>query len=197
MNRLLLLLALAPFLSCGGKKKKEDTGPMFPVLSYLKSQARHVDTSLYRLVKIETANGRSDTSYIAREAFKTYAAAFLQLPDISSPKWSDDYEETRMFDDMLNNSVLTYTTTEEDNEVRRADVVIDGMADAEGNTPVNTIIIHQVKQEGGNTVSRNMVWYVNKRFTIITKTGSAQEPEQIKKLEIIWNDFPEGFGTQE
>ena len=170
---------------------------MFPVMSYLKSQARHVDTSLYRLVKIETVNGRSDTSYIPREAFKTYAAEFLELPDISSEKWSEDYEETRMFDDMLNNSVLTYTTKEEDNEVRRADVVIDGTADSEGNTPVNTIIIHQAKNEGNKSIDKNLVWYVNKRFTIITKTGTAKGPEVIKKLEIIWNDFPEGFGVQE
>ena len=102
-----------------------------------------------------------------------------------------------MFDDMLNNSVLTYTTKEEDNEVRRADVVIDGTADSEGNTPVNTIIIHQAKNEGNKSIDRNLVWYVNKRFTIITKTGTAKGPEEIKKLEVIWNDFPEGFGTQE
>jgi len=195
MNRLLIISFLGlVFLSCSSKKKKEDTGPIFPILSFLKSQARHIDTSLYRLVKIETVDGRPDTSFIQRDSFKIYAADFLQLPDIASDKWSDDYEETRMFDDMLNNSVLTYTTTEPDNELRRADVVIDATADAEGNTPVNTIIIHQAKQEGKDHIEKNMVWYVNRRFTIITKRSPAAGPEQIKKLEIIWNDFPDVSG---
>jgi hypothetical protein len=34
-----------------------------------------------------------------------------------------------------------------------------------------------------------MVWYAGKRFTIITKVQKANQPEKIKKLEVIWNDF--------
>ena len=34
-----------------------------------------------------------------------------------------------------------------------------------------------------------MIWYVNKRFTIITKVDKKDQPQKIRKMEIIWNDF--------
>jgi hypothetical protein len=58
-----------------------------------------------------------------------------------------------------------------------------------GNSEVKTVIIHTIKSEGDSTVEKNMVWYVNKRFTVITKIQKADRPEKITKLEVIWNDF--------
>src|SRR5215218_2237884 len=174
MNKILIgLICTISLAACKTKKKKDtEATQFFPVLSFLKGQAKHIDTSLYRIVKIETIDSTSITTYIKREEFSKYAQDFLELPDISSDKWKDDYEETRMFDGELNNVILTYTTTDEDNKIRREDVII------------NTL------QPGkDSTVEKNMVWYVNKRFTVITKVQWANQPEKIKKLEIIWNDF--------
>lgn len=192
MNKLLTGLIFLIFLAaCKDKKKQDDgEGQFFPVLSFLKGQAKHIDTSLYRIVKIETVDSTSTTSYIKREDFKHYAKDFLELPDISADKWKDDYEETKMFDDALNNVILTYTTTDRDNEVRREDVMLEP-TNASGNSEVKTVIINKIKSDGDSTVEKNMVWYVNKRFTIITKVEKANQPEKIRKLEVIWNDFPD------
>lgn len=192
MNKLLTGLIFTVCLTaCRDRNEQDNTDQQFfPVLSFLKGQVRNIDTSLYRIVKIETIDSRSATSYIKREEFGNCAKDFLELPDISSGKWKDDYKETRMFDDALNNVILTYTTTDEDNEVRREDVMLEP-TNAEGNSEVKTIIIKQIKSRGDSTVEKDMVWYVNKRFTVITKIQKADQPEKIKKLEVIWNDFPE------
>jgi hypothetical protein len=102
----------------------------------------------------------------------------------------DDYEETKMFDDVLNNVILTYTTTKPDNEVRREDVMLEP-TNASGNSEVKNIIINTLQSNGDSTIEKNMVWYVNKRFTVVTKIQKANQPEKIKKLELIWNDFPD------
>lgn len=192
MNKLLSgLILICSLAACKDKKKQDESeGQFFPVLSFLKGQANHIDTSLYRIVKIETIDSTSTTTYIRREEFKEYAKDFLELPDISAGKWKDEYEETKMFDDALNNVILTYTTTDKENEVRREDVMLEP-TNASGNSEVKTVIINKIESGGDSTVEKNMVWYVNKRFTIITKVEKGNQPEKIRKLEVIWNDFPD------
>lgn len=191
MNKILTgLICVLCLAACKNNQQDNSDSQFFPVLSFLKSQAKHIDTSLYRIVKVETIDSSSTTSYIKREEFKDYAKDFLEMPDISSGKWKDDYEETKMFDDAINNVILTYTTKEEDNEVRREDVLLEPI-NTSGNSEVKTVIVNKIKSAGDSTVEKNMIWYVNKRFTIITKVQKNNQPEKIKKLEVIWNDFPE------
>ena len=190
MNKLLISFVFALCLPACKSKKKNETqdAQYFPVLSFLKGQVKNIDTSLYRIIKIETIDTNSTTTYIRREDFNKYAKDFLELPDISSDKWKDDYEETKMFDDALNNVILTYTTTKDDNKVRREDVMLEP-TNASGNSEVKNIIINTLQPGGDSTIEKNMVWYVNKRFIVVTKTQKANEPEKVKKLEVIWNDF--------
>jgi HD superfamily phosphohydrolase len=191
MNKVLTGVICALCLAaCTNKQEDNSESQFFPVVSFLRGQAKHIDTSLYRIVKIETIDSSSTTSYIKREEFKDYAKDFLEMPDISSGKWKDDYEETKMFDDAINNVILTYTTKEKDNEVRREDVLLEP-TNTSGNSEVKTVIVNKIKSAGDSTVEKNMIWYVNKRFTIITKVQKNNQPEKIKKLEVIWNDFPD------
>ena len=179
----------AGMIGCKSKTKdKNKDVEFFPVVSFLKGQANHIDTSLYRIVKVETIDTISNTTYVKREDFKQYAKDFLELPDISSDKWKEDYEETKIFDDVLNSVILTYTTTEPDNEIQREDIMLEP-AGADGNSEVKTVIINKITNKGDSTVQKNMIWYVNKRFTIITKVDKKDQPQKIRKMEIIWNDF--------
>lgn len=192
MNKLWIGLAfICCLVACKNPEKKEkQEGKFFPVLSFIKGQAKNVDTSLYRIVKIETLDSQSTTSYVKREDFSQNARDFLELPDISSGKWKDDYQETKMFDDALNAFILTYTTNKKDNEVRREDVMLHP-ANANGNSEVGNIIVNTLRSDGDSTVEKNMVWSVNKRFLVITKIQKPHQPEKIRKLEVIWNDFPD------
>jgi hypothetical protein len=190
MNKIVIVfLCVLGLQACKAKKKEEqDRSQYFPALSFLKGQVNHIDTSLYRIVKIETIDSTSNTVYLKREEFRKYAKDFLDLPDISSDKWKEDYEETKMFDEELENFIVTYTTAKEDNELRREDVMLEPN-NATGNSEVKNIIFNTLQSGKDSTVEKNMVWYVNKRFTIVTKVQKGNGPEKIKKLEVIWNDF--------
>jgi hypothetical protein len=188
MNRLVVCIVVLFFTAaCKNKKKKENTESFFPVLSFLQSQVRGVDTSLYRIVRLEKQDGQSNTTYISRNDFRSVSAPFLNLPDISSDELKDDYEESKIFEQASNQVILTYTTAEKDNEIQREDVIL-GPGTNEFDK-VETIIIHQVKNAGDSTVIRNMVWYVDKRFTIVTKTQKENKPDKVNTVEVIWNDF--------
>jgi hypothetical protein len=188
MNRLLLFLSFIILITaCKDRKKNENAPEFFPVSSFLKGQVKNVDTSLYRIIKIETTGGRSDTSYIKREEFGKVAQEFTLLPDISSDKYYDDYEETQMYDDALESFILTYTTKEEENEIQRADVML-GRANEEGTNDVKNIIVRTVQNKDNTSIEKSMVWYVDQKFIIITKTYTKDKPEKINKLEVIWND---------
>ena len=185
---ILCLLSLAGFFACKSKKKDDDIGAWFSVKSYLQSQAKNVDTSLYRIIKIDTVDSSSDTTVIPREDFRKYAKDFLDIPDISTGSKQDDYQETKMYDEELNKVILTYTTNKPDEEIRREDVMLEN--DQNGNSQVKTIIINKLQTEDNTTVEKNMVWQVDKRFLVVTKTEAPKGPEKIKKLEVVWNDFP-------
>ena len=188
MNKLLLFLSVIILTTaCKNRKKNENAPDFFPVSSFLKGQVKNVDTSLYRIVKIETVNGRTDTSYLKREDFGKVAQDFTLLPDIGSDKYYDDYEETQMYDDAWQSFILTYITKEDENEIQRADVVL-GRANEEGTNDVKNIIVRTIQNKGNTSIEKNMVWYVDQKFIIITKTNSKDQPEKINKLEVIWND---------
>src|SRR5918993_2428186 len=102
MNKALFFLSFLIFITaCKNRKKSENSPEFFPVSSFLKGQVKNVDTSLYRIIKIETVDNRTDTSYLKREEFSKAAQDFTRLPDIGSDKYYDDYEETQMYDDAL------------------------------------------------------------------------------------------------
>ena len=66
-------------------KKEEVKETFFPVLSFIKSQVAHVDTSLYPIIKLTFIDStRTDTEYIKREDFRSLAKDFLELPDLTS-----------------------------------------------------------------------------------------------------------------
>lgn len=188
MNKLLVFLSFIVLMAaCKNREKKENETEFFPVSSFLKGQVKNVDTSLFRIIKIETVNGRADTSFIKREDFSKVAEDFIKLPDISSDKLYDEYEETQMYDDALESFILTYITKEEDNEIQRADVML-GRANEEGTNDVRNIIVRTIVNKGNTSIEKNMVWYVDQKFIIITKTFTKDQPEKINKLEVVWND---------
>lgn len=175
--------------SCKSKKKEEKNGQFFSVLSYLQAQIKNVDTSLYRIIKIDKVDSTSDTTFIKREEFRNYAKDFLNIPDISSDKLKDEYQESNTYDQLLNKVLLTYTAKNPDAEVQRETVILD--QGDNGNSQVKTIIIDKQISNKDSSVIKNMLWEVDKRFQVITKTTLPGQPEKTKIMQVVWNDFPD------
>ncbi len=166
------------------KKEKKDTSKYFPVLSYLQSQVKHLDTSLFRFSKIETG---LDTVIINRSEIRKYAKDFLEVPDITKSEYGSDYRETNMYDSSLGMVVMSYLADDEDLDYPRQEVQV--IPSFGGNDQVKTIYIEKVEEEGKTTIEKKMIWEVNQYFQVRTITHKPNEPEKIHDLKIIWQDF--------
>lgn len=190
MIRVLACMAiLALLVSCKAKKKKPDVPAeqFFPVTSYLKGELAKMDTSLATFYKIETADGKSDTTPIRNVDVKRYAREFATLPDISVDSLKNDYQASHDYDDMLGSFVFMFTT-KEDHPVRREDVVLDPQPNAQGKNDIQSIFVELWEAKGDSTVRKNMLWNAGKDFQVTTVT-EAGGSEKTKKLQVIWNGF--------
>lgn len=190
MKNLLFVLFVASLLvRCGAKKKPEvPEANFFPVVPYLKGEVARLDTSLSSFLKIETANGRSDTVPIKSTEVRRYAVDFLSLPDISNPELKNDYEITHLYDDMLDAFVFTFTT-KEPHPVKREDVVLESNPEDASKNTVKSIFVERWDAEGNKAVRKNMFWEAGKSFHVTTTSTSAADSPSTKRLQVVWNRF--------
>lgn len=186
---LLLLFTTLALIACNSKNKNsEEAGEFFPVRSYLQSQVKHIDTSLYALRKIVRSGGRSDTVFISREQFRKEATDFLTIPDIASHKWKDDYTESRLYDDALKRAIFSYTPKDEDAPILRQDVTIE--PGAGGEDAVRTIFINRIEEKGDSSVQKKMLWEVGRRFQVVTTVSQKGKPDVNRIREVWWAPIP-------
>lgn len=178
-------------VACRSKPKQpDDASGFFPVLSYLQSQVRHIDTSLYTIVKMKKTQQTSDTSYLRREEFKAAAQDFLSLPDIASGKLKDDYTETKLYDEDLKKVVITYAPKNKgaSSEVTREDVLIE--PDAGSGDQVQTIYIETALNKGDSTVQKKMTWNVAGSFQVIRIATAPAGAEAVETMDVSWSGTP-------
>jgi hypothetical protein len=189
MNRLVFIyfisISTILFYSCKSTQKDDKPNDFFPVLSFLKSQVAHVDTSLFQIIKIENENGRSDTTYLKREEFKLYAKDFTTIPDITSDDLKDEYTETKMYDDALQRVVLSYVPKENDAEIQRQDITI---APNEDSSKVETIYVDWLIDDDDSLVQKKMLWQMDKKFQVITSISKPGQPERLKTVQVMWKN---------
>lgn len=185
---MLFMLSVA---ACKSKNKPQETdnaSAPFPVVSYLKSQVRHVDTSLYSITKIHTAQGATDTAYLRREDFRAAAQDFLSLPDLSSKELQEKYTETKLYDEDLKKFVLSYVPKDAGNfdQVTREDVLIEPGGSA--NDQVQTIYIETLANSNDSTVQKKMTWNVGKSFQVVKLVTRKDQPEVAETTNVNWSD---------
>ena len=185
------VLALAfSLLACKNKQTKSaEIDPFFPALSIIRDQVARVDTSLYpirKLVFVDSA--RTDTIHIRREDFKSVAADFLSLPDLSEPKYRERYSESSTYDTTLKRVILILEPRKPEEEViQRQEVLIK--PDASGDR-VTSIHIDYLFNSRDSLVEKRLFWQFDKSFQVaITKRlpGQAQTTTTYK---VVWNEEP-------
>jgi hypothetical protein len=171
--------------ACKEKKKKEPEEKFFPVISYIKSQVAHVDTSLYSIRKIAVIDtAHSDTTYLRRESFRDAAADFLSLPDISTSDYDDRYTEAREFYESINRLAFVYLPVKPDKEeIQRQEVLV-----IPGEEKVQTIIINSIGTVKDTVIQKKMLWSVDRSFQVTTIKQFREEPEIISTYKVSWNE---------
>lgn len=182
-----LVIGCLLLVSCNNKKNnRKENSSFFPVLSFIKSQVAHVDTSVYRIIKIVKKDSTADTSYLKREEFRDAAKDFLTIPDIGSDDLIDEYTETELFVEDLNQVALNYMPKEPNKEITRQEVLIKPGSDGD---KVQSIFINRIINNKNASIQKILFWEVDKQFRIITLTQSPDSPETKETVEVKWNDF--------
>ena len=179
------------FPACRQKKKEEDKN-YISVVSLIRKQVAHVDTSLYSIMKVEQTDSlHSDTSYIPREQFEAIAKDFLDIPDLSDRKVAKRYkEEPARYDELLNRVIITYLPLEpEKEEVKRQEILATPVPGADAK--VNNIIIIREISNRDSFLQKKMLWRMDKSFQVVTSSQKPGKPEITTTTKVSWNEDPE------
>jgi len=186
----LFLPALFILSSCK-HKKEEETKHFISVLSLIKKQVAHIDTSLYSIVKVVyTDSLHSDTTYIPREKFAEEAKDFLDIPDLSDKKVAKRYkEDPAVQDEMLNRVIITYLPIEPDKEeIKRQELLATPLPGQDAR--INNIIIVREINNRDSFLQKKMLWQFDKSFQIVTTTQKPGKPEISVTTKVTWNEDP-------
>lgn len=184
---IVLIASLA--IGCNSRKKPKvlkDTSDYFPFHSYMQSQVKKLDTSLYTITKIETNGSSRDTTIIRREDVRKYAADFLNLPNLKDQEIGSDYSASTIYDSLLNMVLLTYMADDKDLEVIRMELRVTPTFD--GNDQVQSVYIEKNISKRKEFINKKMTWEVDKYFMIRTISQKKNEPEEVHDLKITWAD---------
>lgn len=181
--------AITLLAACGNQQATEEAssdGAFFPVVSYLRGQVSHIDSSLYTLIQLNKSGNGADTVYIAREDFKSITQPFTSLPDITAGKLKNKYTESRLYDETLDRFIITYTpkSHDEELEILRQDVVIT--PNTGDGDKVESIYIERQQSSDDSTVQQKMSWEVDNGFTIRSIIQKEAAPERLQNLEVLW-----------
>ena len=185
---LLLFVFIVAIPGCR-QKKKEDDKKFISVLSLIKKQVAHVDTSLYSIMKVVyTDSLYSDTTYIPREKFETAANDFLDIPDLSDRKVAKRYkEEPARYDELLNRVIITYTPLKPEQEEIKSQELLVTPNQATGDKVNNIIIIREISNRD-SFLQKKMLWQMDKSFQIVTTSQKPGKPEITTTTKVSWNE---------
>ena len=178
-----VILFVACLAACKSKDKQTKEA-FFPILSFIKSQVAHIDTSLYQITKLTSIDSTWDTAYIRREDFRKYAGDFLQLPDLSDKKFAGKYDESKFFDASLNRAIITYTPKDKEQEIQREEVMIE--PNSETGDKVKNIIVDKLINSKESSITKRMLWNVDESFQVTTIIQQQGREDSTNTIKIQW-----------
>jgi hypothetical protein len=188
-NQILILLfgiAIITLPACKEKKGEKQKGAFIPVLSIIKGQVNHIDTSLYSIIKVTYRDSMpADTEYIRREDIRLVAKDFLELPELSKKK----YIEENIPGPTDNLSTFTYRPIHPEKEdIQRVDLVIDpGLAET-GQNVIKSIFIERGFSNRDSSIQKKMLWRIDKSFQVTTISQKEGREETTHTFKVVWNE---------
>ena len=169
MKNLFIAVLLVGFvISCKQKEEKE-TKNFISVLSLIKAQVAHVDTSLYPIIKIVSYDTlRHDTTYIPREEFAKEANDFLDIPDLADKKVAKRYkEDPPIYDEMLGRVMFRYTPIDPAKEEVKSQEFLATPVPGQ-DAKINNVIITREISNRDSFLQKKMLWKMDKSFQVVT-----------------------------
>ncbi len=171
------------FTACKGKKEAKQEPPI-SVLSIIKGQLNHLDSSLYGIIKYETADNTTDTTYLKREEIRKFAAPFLSLPEIADKNYYENYMEERLIDAEQETLNITTTAKKENAEIQKQIIVI-ALSDVSSGK-VQSIFIDRYIPSKDSTVEQKLFWEIDKYFSIGSIIEKEKQPDKTRFTKVVW-----------
>ena len=185
MKNCLIVLTLIAILFSACKEKKEvKQEPPISVLSIIKGQLNHLDTSLYGVTKYETTDNITDTTYLTRDEIREFAAPFLSLPEIADKNYYKNYTEERLIDAQQETLNITTTAKNENAEIQKQIIVI-AMADISSGK-VQSIFIDRYLPSKDSTIEQKLFWEIDNYFSIGSIIEKENQPEKTHFTKVAW-----------
>ncbi|MEO9020853.1 MAG: hypothetical protein ABI237_09090 [Ginsengibacter sp.] len=195
MQKLFSSLALGLFLylaSCNSTKEKgivspgtqEDETHIFPVTSFLKGQLREIDSMPVSPLRIITANGKKDSTWLNRKDIRIYAAPFL-VPEIDSATMSPYFSEKSFLDQTINEFTFSYdpkVKLPDTLDITHWDVYINPQK-----TTVSRVYVVKERKENNINYTTQLTWVANEWYSIRTITQKPGKEPEIKEEKMIWD----------
>ncbi len=185
---ILSLILITVVVACKGKEKKTEK-KFISVLSLIRKQVAHVDTSLYSIMKIVyTDSLHIDTTYIPRDQFADEAKDFLSIPDLADKKIAKNFtEEPPLYDEMLKRVIFTYLPVNPDKEeIKKQELLVTPIPGEE--SIVNNIIITREIANRDSFFQQRMLWQTDRSFQIITRKQKPGQREVTTTTKVTWNE---------
>jgi len=176
-------LVIILFIACKEKKETKEEPPI-SALSIIKGQLKELDTSLYSIIKYETADNITDTTYLRREEVRKFAAPFLSLPEIADREYYKNYTEERLIDAQQETLNITSTAKNENAEIQKQIMIIT-LADVSSGK-VQSIFIDRYIPSKDSTIEQKLFWEVDKYFSIGSIIEKENQPEKTHFTRVTW-----------
>ena len=149
-------------ISC--KQKKEESKNFISIVSLIKKQVAHVDTSLYPIMKINIKDSLNSDTKVARR-FK---------------------EEPAIYEKLINRVIITYTPIDfEKEEIKKQEMLV---TPSPAGDKVNNIIVIKEISNRDSFLQKKMLWQFDKYFQIITTSQKKGKPEESTIIKVSWNE---------
>jgi hypothetical protein len=183
-NYLILLTLIAIFFAACTEKKETKQEPPISALSIIKGQLNDLDTSLYSIIKYETADNIIDTVYLRREETRKFATPFLTLPEIADKNYYKNYTEERLIDADQETLNITSIAKHEEAEIQKQIIVI-GLADISSGK-VQSIFIDRYIPSKDSTVEQKLFWEIDHYFSIGSIIEKENQSEKTRFTKVVW-----------
>ena len=184
-NIFVLLVSMCMvFISCRGKKAKSNE-PLISAISIIKGQLKHLDTSFYQILKFETIDDITDTTYLKREDVRKQAYAFLSLPDITQNDYSENYIEDRLIDEGQNTLSIIATAKDGNQEIQKQIIIIP--MDEFTSGKVASIYMDRITQIKDSSIQQKLFWQIGHYFQIVNMIQKGNAPEKVSIVKVKWD----------
>lgn len=165
-------------------EQQEEKKAYLPVLDFLHSEIKKVDSAVAGILKRTIRNGRQlDSAFITPQQLNTLAQDFV-APELAKERFESSFKESSFFDETTESLTFTYEATDTSVSVRRVDVLL---APSLGFDKVKSIYIEKNYAIGDTAVSKKMMWKAGSDFSVVTiKTVGKKQPD-VEQVRVIWD----------